>query len=209
MPKQIAEMPKTVLALGPNKELRSHQNPFRHGLTAETVITIIENAADYTAFEKIIIADYKPRTAVEHRRTVSLSALGLRRAVAIELGLFQIQGQIIRDRQSNNHQERSNDPLKVFRNLLVHDKPDHNEKHVMPNMTASPKCEKEAPSPFCPSLDVARCFLGVANLSGIILERIGRYEVTFWRQVAQTVLILNSFRKARYQQHQHLQLQLF
>ena len=37
----------------------------RHGLTAETVIGALEDAADYTAFEAAITADYDAQSAVE------------------------------------------------------------------------------------------------------------------------------------------------
>src|SRR5215218_8776192 len=37
---------------------RSRCNAVRHGLTAETVIGALEDAADYKAFEAAIIADY-------------------------------------------------------------------------------------------------------------------------------------------------------
>ena len=45
--------PKT----GPGKEL-SRCNAVRHGLTAETVISALEDAEDYKAFEAAIMADY-------------------------------------------------------------------------------------------------------------------------------------------------------
>jgi hypothetical protein len=37
--------------------------------------------------------------------------------------------------------------------------------------------------------------LRLVNLNNGVLERIGRYEVSLWRQVAQTLLLLESFRK--------------
>jgi hypothetical protein len=36
---------------------RSRQNALCHGLTAETVITALENAADYQTFQSTILAD--------------------------------------------------------------------------------------------------------------------------------------------------------
>jgi hypothetical protein len=40
---------------------RSRCNAIRHGLTAETVISALEDAEDYKAFEAAIIADYDAR----------------------------------------------------------------------------------------------------------------------------------------------------
>ena len=44
---------------------RSRRNAVRHGLTAETVISMLEDAEDYRQFEAAVIADYDARSAVE------------------------------------------------------------------------------------------------------------------------------------------------
>jgi len=44
-------------------------------LTAKTVIEILEDAADYRAFEAAIIADYDAQTAVERELVVRLASL--------------------------------------------------------------------------------------------------------------------------------------
>jgi hypothetical protein len=78
---------------------RSRQAAFRHGLTAETVIDKAENAEDYAEFEQAIIDDYQPITAIEYQLVMRLASLlwRLRRTVAIESGLFQLQGHLIRN----------------------------------------------------------------------------------------------------------------
>jgi hypothetical protein len=43
----------------------SRHNAVRHGLTAETVISALEDANDYKAFEAAITADYDAQSAVE------------------------------------------------------------------------------------------------------------------------------------------------
>jgi hypothetical protein len=48
-----------------NGKRRSRQNAIRHGLSAETVVEIVEDIEDYRGFEAAIIADYDARTAVE------------------------------------------------------------------------------------------------------------------------------------------------
>ena len=84
------------LSTGPVTEegkRRSRQNAVRHGLTAETVIDALEDAEDYAAFEMAVTADYDAQSAVERELVLRLASLlwRLRRATAIETGLFKIQ----------------------------------------------------------------------------------------------------------------------
>jgi hypothetical protein len=78
----------------------SCRNAFRHGLTAETVIDGLEDSEDYRGFEAAIITDYDAETAVERELVLRLASLlwRLRRIIAIETDLFQIQAEILRDR---------------------------------------------------------------------------------------------------------------
>jgi hypothetical protein len=84
-----------------NDKRRTRRNAFRHGLTAETVVEILEDAGDYRAFEAAIIADYDARTAVERELVLRLASLlwRIRRAASIETDLFEIQAEILRDRR--------------------------------------------------------------------------------------------------------------
>jgi uncharacterized membrane protein len=52
---------------------RSRRNAIRHGLTAETVIDSLEDAADYKAFERAIKSDYSPQTAIEDQLVTRLA----------------------------------------------------------------------------------------------------------------------------------------
>src|ERR1700743_286005 len=72
---------------------RSRQNALRNGLTAETVITALEDAEDYAAFELAVTADYDAQSAVERELVLRLASLlwRLRRATIIETGLFEFQ----------------------------------------------------------------------------------------------------------------------
>jgi hypothetical protein len=80
----------------------SRRNAVRHGLTAETVIDGLEDSEDYRGFEAAIIADYDAETAVERELVLRLASLlwRLRRIIAIETDLFQIQAEILRDRRN-------------------------------------------------------------------------------------------------------------
>jgi len=84
------------LSTGPVTEegkRQSRQNALHHGLTAETVIDALEDAEDYAAFEMAVAADYDAQSAVERELVLRLASLlwRLRRASAIETGLFRIQ----------------------------------------------------------------------------------------------------------------------
>src|SRR3974390_411006 len=84
------------LSTGPVTEegkRRSRQNALRHGLTAETVIDALEDAEDYAVFEMAVTADYEAQSAGERELVLRLASLlwRLRRATAIESGLFKIQ----------------------------------------------------------------------------------------------------------------------
>src|SRR6201987_3632372 len=83
------------LSTGPVTEegkRKSRQNALRHGLTAETVIDALEDAEDYAAFEMAVTADYEAQSVVERELVLRLASLlwRLRRATAIESGLFKI-----------------------------------------------------------------------------------------------------------------------
>jgi hypothetical protein len=170
---------------------RSHQNAFRHGLTAETVIDKAENAEDYAEFEQAIIDDYQPITAIEYQLVMRLASLlwRLRRTVAIESGLFQLQGHLIRNRRLRPTQPDR--PPKIFRKLLdsSQQQPD---RVSLEHQDLPPRNALQASSQ---NLDLAYSFLQLLNINNGILERMSRYEGRLWRQVAQILLLLESFRK--------------
>jgi hypothetical protein len=61
---------------------RSRPNAVRHGLTAETVIDVLEDAEDYEAFEVAVTADYDVQAAVERQLVLASLLWRLRRATA-------------------------------------------------------------------------------------------------------------------------------
>jgi len=103
------------LSTGPITEegkRRSRQNAVRHGLTAETVIDALEDADDYAAFQMAVTSDYDVQSAVERELVLRLASLlwRLRRATAIETGLFKVQAlQLLsfQQRRANSSSERS------------------------------------------------------------------------------------------------------
>src|SRR6516164_1227642 len=108
------------LSTGPVTEegkRKSRQNALRHGLTAETVIDALEDAEDYAAFEMAVTADYDAQSVVERELVLRLASLlwRLRRATAIENGLFKIQAkhllQFRRRRQTHDDRQKSIDSM--------------------------------------------------------------------------------------------------
>ena len=81
----------------------SRCNAVRHGLTAETVISALEDAEDYKAFEAAITADYDAQSAVERELVLRLASIlwRLRRATTMETGLFEIQAKHLRHYRRN------------------------------------------------------------------------------------------------------------
>jgi hypothetical protein len=69
---------------------RSRCNAVRHGLTAETVIAVLESSADYQAFEAAVTSDYNAETAVERELVLRLASVlwRLRRATGMETAIF-------------------------------------------------------------------------------------------------------------------------
>jgi hypothetical protein len=176
---------------------RSRQNAIRHGLSAETVVEIVEDIEDYRVFEAAIIADYDARTAVERELVLRLASLlwRLRRATMIETELLRIQAEILRDRRSGHLTVRSrNTPPPIPRNSYsaVRDVPE--------DQTGSDSCStiysasRSAAQPVNSSRDLAHCFLRLANLDNGVFERLGRYESALSRQVVRILFLLKSTR---------------
>ena len=116
------------LSTGPVTEdgkRQSRQNALRHGLTAETVIDALEDAEDYAAFEMAVTADYEAQSAVERELVLRLASLlwRLRRATAIESGLFKIQAKhLLQFRQRRQaHRQRQKIIDAMYQNAVATD----------------------------------------------------------------------------------------
>jgi hypothetical protein len=171
---------------GPTSEdgkRQSRLNAVRHGLTAETVISSLEDADDYKAFEATIIADYDPTTAVERELVLRLASLlwRLRRATGIETDLLNI------------HSRNGSPSPTGMRDLPLH-----------PAATEPSTCRIDAglldqqpdATPDAEDLKAHQTrrltysFLRLPNLDSGVLERLSRYEAALWRQTVQILFAL-------------------
>ena len=176
---------------------RSRQNAVRHGLSAETVVEIVEDVDDYRGFEAAIIADYDARTAVERELVLRLASLlwRLRRATMIETDLLRIQAEVLRDRKSSHLAVRSrytSSPIPGDAIAAVQDAlEDQTDSDWWPAIHSTSRL---APQPVSNARDLAHCFLRLANLDNGVFERLGRYESALARQVARILFLLKSAR---------------
>jgi hypothetical protein len=194
------------LSTGPksrNGKERSRRNALHHGLTAETVIGVLEDPRHYKAFEAAVVEDYTPRSAVEREQTFRLASLlwRLRRADAIETGLFDIQAQILRERArlQDSAARSSSRQTAIVHGLLAAaqcasvQKTTTTTNGVATEGRAGIDVTSVLRNESAPT-EVAKCFLRLANLSNSAFERIGRYEIALWKQVVRTILLLENIR---------------
>jgi hypothetical protein len=150
-----------------------------------------------------VIADYDARTAVERELVLRLASLlwRLRRATAIETELFRIQAEILRDRRNHTRSQGMPEapqaiPFRVIESAIpLCDELDWNEGDAR---RAYLECTH--PFPISPSRDMsprdlAHCFQRLVNFDNDVFERLGRYEVALWRQMLQTLVMLQAARR--------------
>jgi len=173
---------------GPRTEAgkrRSRRNAVRHGLTAETVIGVHEDATAYRALQRAVSADYRPQTNFETELIGRLVSLlwRLRRAVAIESGLLNIHA------QRRDWKPECN--LEILYTLIPSLTPRASSISVDgSNLKDGIESNR---SEISNSRDaIAQAFLRLGRTDNRVFERLGRYEMNMWRQTLQTILLLNS-----------------
>jgi len=176
------------LSTGPVTEdgkKRSRRNAVRHGLTAETVINALEDAEDYAAFEMAITADFDAQSSVERELVLRLASLlwRLRRATAIESGLFKIQAQqLLQFRQRRQARQIESPHPNVAATLNDGAEfQQHEDFDAGGSTSITPGGEPDA---------LTRSFVRLSNLPTYPLDRLSRYEATLWRQACQILFSL-------------------
>src|SRR4051812_40387052 len=175
---------------GPTTEqgkLRSRRNAVRHGLTAETVIGALEDAEDYKAFEATIIADYDVQSAVERELVLRLASLlwRIRRATTVETAMFEIQARQVLDCRNT----RAQAPIERFFDPDVLSGTARSATKMQ-----APAVEENADHR---SSELAECFLRLASLPTLPLDRLSRYEATLWRQAGRTIVTLEALQRRK------------
>lgn len=193
--KQIEANRRNALkSTGPKSEdgkRTSRCNALRHGLTAETVIGKLEDTQDYEAFEASIIADYDAQSTVERELVLRLASVlwRLRRATAMETGLFDIQAD---NQKMTGH--GGDGPSRA----LIYAITDRTKVSQTP-----PPLE---PKPIDPASELAQCFLRLANLPSFPLDRLSRYEAGLWRQAGRILFALDALDRSKPQERARVRL---
>jgi hypothetical protein len=196
--KQIeANRRNSLKSTGPKTEAgkrASRCNAVRHGLTAETVISALEDAEDYKAFELAITADYDAQSAVERELVLRLASLlwRLRRATTIETGLFEIQADHLSDFRTTH--QISPASREIVYALFNANSDRRATSHGVANRTEMSPASRlaSAQGQIAPDVELARCFLRLCNLPNYALDRLSRYEATLWRQAGRIVFALDN-----------------
>jgi hypothetical protein len=182
------------LSTGPVTEAgkkRSRRNALRHGLTAETVIDALEGAEDYAAFEMAVTADYDAQSAVERELVLRLASVlwRLRRATAIESGLFKIQARhLLQFRQARRaHQQRQQIIDHLYSKVVALDQAEPVETGTDHGLHLDAQSPRAGADQFD---DLTRSYIRLANLPACPLDRLSRYEAILWRQACQLLVTL-------------------
>ena len=175
-----------LLSTGPTTEegkRKSRQNAIRHGLTAETIIDALEDAGDYEAFQMSVTADYDPQSAVERELILRLASLlwRLRRATAIETGLFKMQAsQLLKFRQRKSADRKRQEMIEEMYQRA-------SEPEVV-----SLRSDQETADTYS---NLTRSYVQLNDLPSCPLDRLSRYEAALWRQAGQILFTLHTFNR--------------
>ena len=182
-----------------SKRRRSRRRALRDGLADQTVVRDVEDARSYRAFERALIGSIDPRSVIELALIHRLASLlwRLRRASAIETGLFEIQGELLLARRQDlacgqpravQTPARANGRHKIPGSNEP-DEPPVNDRERLSTSTRPPL------EPGSKSHTTAQRFLRLSNLDPSLFDRVGKYEARLWRQAAQTIWTLDALRR--------------
>jgi hypothetical protein len=193
---------------GPRTEAgkrQSRRNAVRHGLTAETVIGLLEDTEDYRQFEAAVIADYDAQSAVECELVLRLASVlwRLRRATTMETGLFEIQAEHLREyRQRRQLRTGLPDAIQAaFERTDSANRDPHLSQSSVHEVETSGSSELKFDGA---AAEFARCFLRLAYLPNFALDRLSRYESMLWRQAGQILFALEASDRRKPQERSRL-----
>jgi hypothetical protein len=183
------------------KRRRSRRRAWRDGLTDQTVVQVLEDVRSFRAFERTLVGSIDPRSVIELELVQRLASLlwRLRRASAIETGLFEIQGELLLARRQDSSRESQAGTLQTAPGTNGHSKgPGSNGRDDRPISNQDNSLSmtmRAAPGRWSKSRTIAQCFLRLSNLDPTLLDRVGSYESRLWRQAAQTIWTLEEIRR--------------
>ena len=173
-----------------SKHRRSRRRAWRDGLADQTVVTTLEHVRSYRAFERTLIGSVDPRSVIELELAHRLASLlwRLRRASAIETGLFELQGEGVPARRQ--------DPPRGSGQLGTLPTPTRANGHSKGGPGSNGPTSMRPPlTSWSNSRTIAQCFLRLSHLDPTLLDRVGAYEARLWRQAAQTIWTLEAMRQ--------------
>ena len=187
--RQIAANARNALkSTGPRTtegKAHSSRNAFRHGLTAETVIGSLEQAAQYRKLESALFDEYEPATATEEALVSRLASLlwRIRRATQIESGLFEM----VKAGRSGLENDAYSPALAPFYSILTKSASEAARNNASAIGLSTPSAKQ---------IRVGSIYRKLSKSPGS-LKTLGRYETALWRQFAQTLLLLQSTRSSK------------
>jgi hypothetical protein len=185
-----------------SKRRRPRRRAWLEGLADQTVIQVLEDVRSYRAFERTLVGSVDPRSVIELALVHRLASLlwRLRRACAIETGLFEMQGELL----SARRQDPSRGPSQAGALPTVTVANGHSKGPGLNGRDDPPISDQDnalstsmraAPGRWSKSRTIAQCFLRLSNLDPTLLDRVGGYEARLWRQAAQTIWTLEAMRQ--------------
>src|SRR5262249_51092866 len=163
---------------------RSRRRAWRDGLADQTVVNNLEDARSYRAFERALIGSVDPRTVIELELVHRLASLfwRLRRASAIEAGLFELQGEtLLARRQDPSRGPRHPGPPPTRANgHSISIGPGSNGRDDPPESDQETLSTSQL-APWSNFPTIAQCFLRLSHLDRTLLDRVGIYKERLWR----------------------------
>jgi len=193
------DVPKPVAVDPQSKRRRSRRRAWRDGLCEQTVVANFEDARAYRAFERVLIGSADPRSVIELELVHRLASLlwRLRRAGAIETGLFELQGELLPARRQDPSRAR-HQPGTPTTQANGHSKGPGSNGRDDPPASDRERLSTSLHPPrarWSNSRSIAQYFLRLSRLDPTLLGRVGAYEARLWRQAAQTIWTLDAMRQ--------------
>ena len=158
-----------TLSTGPRTVIGKHRtrrNAFKHGLTARTIVEISESRAEFQLFCDKVASAYRPRSFLDQELITRLAALLWRLRRAHAIETGLLTIQ-------------ANVQVEIRRKLGAADHAEHWAARLDPS----------------DPIQLAHHFLRASNLNGEAFDRLSRYEIALWRQVAQILFLLAAIAK--------------